>query len=313
MNSTSWNRLVEAHAPQFGAFLQSWEWGEFQRSLGREVVRVYEEDRGATMIAQAIRLPLGFGQSYWFVPKGPLGDLDPASMRALLRRKLPGGAFIRTECGVVLPHAVKTRDIHPSTTLVLDMHKGCEGLLDEMEKKTRYNVRVGEKKGVTNAIVGLSAFDEFVGLMRETTERNRFSAHPAEYYRKMLLALSGGECRAFLAVAKAGNTPLAANVMIDFLDTRVYLHGASTSTMRELQASHSLQFFLIRDGCEQGRRYYDFWGIAPPEADETHPWTGITRFKSGFGGHVVTMPGTFDIPTRPLLYGAYRLAKFIRR
>lgn len=313
MDQRTWNLLVQAHAPQFGAFLQSWEWGEFQKSLGREVVRIHEEVDGAVVLATAMRLPLPFGQSYWLVPKGPLGDASPSTMRAILRDHLKGAAFIRTEGDARLPGAVKTKDTHPGTTLVLDMHKGCTGLLDEMEKKTRYNVRVGEKKGVVTGVVGLDKFDAFVTLMNETTARNQFSAHEPAYYKKMLEFLQGGDCHAFMALARVGDQPLAANIMIDFLDTRVYLHGASSSERREVQASHALQFSLIQSACEAGKHYYDFWGIAPPDSDESHPWAGITRFKSGFGGHVITMPGTFDVPTNPLVYGAYRLSKMIKR
>ncbi len=312
MDQQSWDLLVQAYVPPFGAFLQSWEWGEFQRSLGREVIRVQQETDGKIMIAQAIRLPLPFGQSYWFVPKGPLGDLEPQIMRGILRERLKGAAFIRTEGSVVLPGSVKSKDMHPSTTLVLDMHKGCDGLLMEMHMKTRYNIRLGEKKGVTIRRASLDEFETFVDIVKETTERNDFSAHPSSYYKKMLEMLTG-ECSAFLVFAEAEGQVLAANIMIDFLDTRTYLHGASRGIMRNLKAADVLQFTLINEACLSGKKYYDFWGIAPPEAGEDHPWFGITRFKSGFGGHVIQMPGTCDLPTNPLVYGAYRLSKMLRR
>ena len=39
MDRKTWNQAVIAHGPASGSFLQSWGWGEFQRSLGNEVVR----------------------------------------------------------------------------------------------------------------------------------------------------------------------------------------------------------------------------------------------------------------------------------
>ncbi|MCR4311952.1 MAG: peptidoglycan bridge formation glycyltransferase FemA/FemB family protein, partial [Candidatus Uhrbacteria bacterium] len=246
MEHQSWNVLVQAYAPAFGAFLQSWEWGEFQRSFGREVVRIQEERDGKVMIAQAIRLPLPLGQSYWLVPKGPLGDMEPQTMQRILRERLKGAAFIRTEGNSRLPGGVKTKDMHPSTTLVLDMRKGCDGLLMEMHMKTRYNIRLGERKGVTIRRAGLEDFQSFVDIVAETTERNEFSAHPAEYYRKMLEMLQG-DCHAFLVFAEAEGQMLATNIMIDFLDTRTYLHGASRGVLRNLKAADVLQFSLINE------------------------------------------------------------------
>ena len=97
MDSRSWNNLIADFAPPFGAFLQSWEWGEVQVSLGFPIERIHRVVEGKTVLAQAIWQPLPLGASYWFVPKGPLGDAAPSVMIDVLRKELGTGAFLKVE------------------------------------------------------------------------------------------------------------------------------------------------------------------------------------------------------------------------
>jgi lipid II:glycine glycyltransferase (peptidoglycan interpeptide bridge formation enzyme) len=178
-----------------------------------------------------------------------------------------------------------------------------------MKPKTRYNIKLAEKKRVTIRIAGPEAFDEFMVLMKDTAKRDGFSLHLADRYLNMLKVLKGGECRAFLAFADFEGKALAANLMIDSFGMRTYLHGASSSEMRNVMAPYALHWHLIKDAAERGMSAYDFWGIAPVGAPEDHPWAGITRFKLGFGAEVVEMPGTFDFPLSTFWYGIYKLAR----
>jgi lipid II:glycine glycyltransferase (peptidoglycan interpeptide bridge formation enzyme) len=196
---------------------------------------------------------------------------------------------------------------------LIDLTQSTEVLLGNFKQKTRYNTRLAEKKGVTCEIVSLDRFEDLVRLMQQTAERDHFHLHSLDHYKIMLETLNTDQCRAFLAMAFYEGRPLAANVMIDAFGTRTYLHGASSNLYRNVMAPYALHKFLILDAQSQGLATYDFWGIAPPGSDDNHPWAGITRFKAGFGGRTVTMPGTFDVAKQPLVYWAYRLAKGLRR
>ncbi|MEK9173151.1 MAG: hypothetical protein AAB594_01080 [Patescibacteria group bacterium] len=46
-DQSEWDKLVFA---QDGSYLQSWDWGELQRNLGREVFRVSVADLSALLI-----------------------------------------------------------------------------------------------------------------------------------------------------------------------------------------------------------------------------------------------------------------------
>ena len=313
MDQGSWNKLVGQYAPPFGAFLQSWEWGEFQRILGFEVVRLKEEVKDKVVLAQAVKFPLPFQSSYWHVPKGPLGEATPKVAMELLCKKLSGGAFLKIEPVTKPRSGAKTKDRQPSVTTIVDLTQSEDKIAENMKPKTRYNIRLAEKKGVTASIVELDHFDDLVRLMQQTAERDKFSLHEIERYRKMLETLRGPDCKAFMAMAFYEGRPLAANIMIDAFGMRTYLHGASSNLYRNVMAPYALHDFLFRDAKAKGLKAYDFWGIAPPEAGDDHPWAGISRFKNGFGGEVVRMPGTIDVSKNFVMYNLYRIAKKVRR
>ncbi len=308
-SSQEWNDKVRAHLPPFGGFLQSYEWGEFQESIGFKVKRIFEQTKKGTVVAQCVEQPLRFGKKYYLIPKGPLGDASPKAMLDVLRNELADAAFLKIEPVKKLAGSSLVHERHPFTTAIVPLSESVDGLLDAMKPKTRYNIKLAEKKGVTIRIAREEAFDEFMGLMKDTAKRDGFHLHGADRYLNMLKVLKGGECKAYLAFADFEGKALAANLMIDSFGTRTYLHGASSSENRNIMAPYALHWHLIKDAAEKGLSMYDFWGIAPVGAAENHPWTGITRFKLGFGADVVEMPGTFDVPVSNLWYNIYKLAR----
>lgn len=297
-----------------GGFLQSWQWGEFQRALGREILHLREGDGRA----QLIRMSLPLGKSYWYCPRGPIGDLPSLKMEPDVAK----GLFIRVEPAVKPgAGAVKVRDVQPGQTMIVDLAREPEAIIAAMHEKWRYNIRLAERKGVRVYVAGErdpGALDVFWGLLEETTERDGFRAHDKEYYRSMLEALAGDPAKdgasrpvARLVFAEHDGRVLAANLMTYFGDTATYLHGASSRARRELMAPQLLHWQAMLDAKAWGCAKYDFWGVSP-EGAENHPWAGVTRFKKGFGGAYVAYPGTYDLPIDRFWYGAYALSRKIR-
>lgn len=312
MDRKTWNELVTDHAPLFGAFLQSWEWGEFQRTMGRQVERVFAESDDGNVIAQAVKLDVPFGQYFWFLPKGPLGTAPIEKKIGLLRDRLTDGIFYRLEPGEA-SRMMKVKDVHPSTTLLLDLNKDENELLAQMKSKTRYNIRLAQRKGVICKFVGMEHFDDFMRLAEQTAKRDKIRFYPAVFYKTMLEALSGGDLRATLACAFYEDRPVSANILVDFDGVRTYLHGATSNLHRNVMAQYALHWFLASDAKQKGFHTFDFGGITPVSAPSGHSWAGVTRYKKGYGGEVVSMPGTFELPTKAIWYSLYRMAKMIRK
>lgn len=311
-------------------FLQSWLWGEFQQRVGHDAIRLGVEDDGHLVASAQLvghRAPLGL--SFLYAPRGPVvAERLPAeqyreAMRlivdaAVQEAETKGAAFVRFEppiatsdqASATIFHAIvaerqaKTmKPVQPKQTLFLDLSTTHDTLLAAAHEKTRYNIRLAEKKGV-QVNVANDRIDDFLKLNRQTTKRDRFSSHPDEYYQMMVEAL--GPSR-FLTVyvAEFQRKPVAVHLVVSFGDTATYLHGASSDEHRNVMAPHLLHWREIQDAKAAGRRWFDFWGIS----DEYPHWAGITRFKRGFGGHELTHLGVFDVPVDTKRYTVYRFLK----
>ena len=229
----------------------------------------------------------------------------------ILREHCEGSAFVKIESETVPEESTFSTERHPAHTIVVSLSQNIEEIYARMKPKTRYNIRLAQKKGVKIEYAGVDGLSRFMALMRQTATRDGFSAHSPERYRAIIEKFQGPTCAAFFAFATYEEKDLAANMMIDASDTRTYLHGASSSTDRDVMAPYALHAALMEDAATKGMTKYDFWGVAPENANESHTWAGITRFKSGFGGERLSMPGTFDVPTKPFVYKLYRLARKI--
>lgn len=314
-------------------FLQSWEWGEFQKKAGREIRRygLFDEAGSIAAAAQCVRLRLPFGLSYWLVPRGPIvkDPLSQPNSLALLQELLEklrsqcNGTHLRIEppyercyeslC-LVLKQELGLRRagfVHPENSRIIDLQKSEDELLSAMHPKTRYNIRLAEKKGVT-VESGAHLIEEFLHLNKETTERDQFISHSDAYYRAMVTSLP--EEMLTLYGARFQGRIIAANIVVTFGNTTTYLHGASSSRDRSVMAPHVLQWSQIQDAKKRGSGWYDFWGVAAQESSERMKkhWAGITRFKNGFPGREISYLGTFDLPISNFFYSLYRIARKLR-
>jgi peptidoglycan pentaglycine glycine transferase (the first glycine) len=304
-----WNQEVLRKS---GGFLQSWQWGEFQKAAGSEVVRLRDAASGA--MGQFISRWLPFGKRYWYCPRGPLGKMG------LPPKGLPDGVFLRFEPPAAdgKLQGLKVREVQPAQTMIVDLRKDAGDLLAAMHEKTRYNIRLAERKGVKVYGASIDDFEAFWELMSETAKRDGFHEHSGAHYRRMLETLAGDPAvqsdaapKARLVFAEHDGRVLAANLMIYFGDTATYLHGASSSVRREVMAPHLLHWRCMLEAKSWGYASYDFWGVAPPDEPD-HAWAGITRFKKGFGGSYVAYPGTYDLPVDRFWYTLYSLAQRLR-
>lgn len=292
-------------------FLQSFDWGEFQEEVGFKIFRLGVEDSAdfkaaATLIKK--KLPFG---NYFYCPHGPIFKDISAScfffdkVTELAHKEK--AAFIRFEpeenfksCKI---KTSRTLDVQPKKTLVLDLSKSEEELLSGMHQKTRYNIRLAEKKGVTIRRSDISEFEKFWSLLEKTGRRDSFRLHNREYYKKMLgiddkyIKLFFGEFQGEI---------ICAGIFSLFGDTATYIHGASGDEYKNVMAPYLLHWQAIKQFRLWGFKYYDFFGI------DEKKWPGVTRFKKGFGGKEIEYPGTFDLVFNNKFYSLYKLGRKIR-
>lgn len=337
-----WAGLIEARR---GHLLQSWAWGELKSRFGWTALRLQVDEAAAQILFR--RLPLG--RTIAYIPKGPLVDWsNPAQYRALFstihaEAKRRRAIFLKVEpdldasrnadnepvspadsSGLPPSHGtvvdfftasgfMPADTIQPRTSLVIDLSRDEASILATMKQKTRYNIRLAEKRGVTVRQGSAADVVTFHALAQTTANRNEFGVHSLDYYQTAYDLFAPDRCA--LLIAEAETEPLAALMVFSQGQTATYFYGASSNTQRQLMAPYLVQWAAIRWAQSRGHRCYDLWGI--PDADPATLeaefeqrrdglW-GVYRFKRGFGGRHVQSIGAFDYVYQPLLYQLYKL------
>lgn len=304
---------AEAHSQ----FLQSWQWGEFQKKVSGVIWRIGVIEDGELLASvKLVKKQLPMGRSYFYAGRGPIfkagvwreaaGDLLFSEINKLAQEE--SIMFLRFDPTFSLADfkypIVKTIDVQPSKTMILDLSLSEADILKNLSQKTRYNIKLAEKKGVKVVTVDLNRFEEFWQLLSSTSDRDEFNLHGRSYYKEML-GLDSNFLKLFFA--EFNGQPIATALVVFFGDTATYLHGGSANENRQVMAPYALQWQTIKLAKQAGYKYYDFYGI-----DEIK-WPGITKFKNGFGGLEVNYPGTFDLIYDQGWYSIYKMVRKVRR
>lgn len=302
--------------------MQSILWQGVKEAEGIQTYR--EESKSWNGLFLAHTLPL-VGK-YWYAPRGPLltnvSSLEKDLTTLKEEAKKNNVGWIRVEpkndkerelYETYLQKRFRKalRDVQPRETFCIDITPTEEDLLAGMKSKTRYNVRLSERKGVTlgesNSIKSVEWFYE---LISTTAKRAGITSHPIEHYRALFQALPK-ENRILYSAQYKGKI-IAMAFVVFYEDTAIYLHGGSSNEYREVMAPFFIQWQAIRDAKRRGCRWYDFGGV--DTIGEKSSWQGITRFKQGFSPQTTPIRylGTFDIVVRPIRYELYRFLQKIK-
>jgi lipid II:glycine glycyltransferase (peptidoglycan interpeptide bridge formation enzyme) len=319
----TWNSFVSALPDAH--FQQSWEWGELAPDLGGRAVRLaaLRADR-VVGAAQVFVNPVGsLNRTYLYIPRGPalcgcsIETLGPILDHARMIGEECGALGIRVEPNVAesdhglsdvlsaLGLAPAFPPSQPRSSWLLNIDSDEDVLLAEMRQKTRYNIRLAARKGVTVREGGEKDLDVFLRLYRETAERDDFFIHSRALYARMfsLFRQAGNFC---LLLAYAAEEPIAAVTLVRFGRTCWYVHGASSNRQRNLMAPHLLQWEAILRAKQWGCTLYDFRAV-PDILREDQDMYGVYRFKEGFGGYRLTTQHTWSQPYDPLLFGLWQV------
>ena len=205
-------------------------------------------------------------------------------------------------------------DIQPPSTVVVDISGPLDTILSGMKAKTRYNVRLAEKKGVTVREESEEAFDPWYSMYQETSRRDRISIHSPSYYRGLFAegkSYPGKGPIVSLLTARHEGDLLAGNICVFWKSRGVYLTGASSNAKRNLMPTYALQWEAMQRAKQAGCVEYDLYGI-PPNPDPDHPMYGLYQFKTGFSNTIIERWGTWDVPYRSAFYAPYRAAEEAR-
>jgi len=190
-------------------------------------------------------------------------------------------------------------------TVLLDLNPPEDELLARMKQKTRYNIRLAEKKGVGLRVGIQDDLSMLYRMYAETSVRDGFVIRDEGYYQTVWnLFMNSSEPTCEPIIAEVEGEPVAAIMVFYFAGRAYYVYGMSRDAHREKMPAYLLQWEAMKRAKAKGCTAYDLWG-APDVFDESDSMWGVYRFKEGLGGKVVRTLGAWDFAPSPLWYKMY--------
>jgi len=280
--------------------------------------------------------------SIFYAPKGPLMDWTNESLRKRVLddlqsfAKKQGAIFLKLDPDVVLGRGVpasvdevtensgqavrsdlKRRgwveasdQIQFRNTVMVDLSASEEDILMRMKQKTRYNVRLAEKKGVTVRVGTQEDLPALYKMYAETSVRDGFVIRDEGYYMTVWKTYMSkvesqrSEPSAVPLIAEVDGEAVAAIFLFMFAGRGYYVYGMSRNAHREKMPTYLLQWAAMKYAKAHGCLTYDLWG-APDVFDESDSMWGVYRFKEGLGGEVVRTLGAYDFTPSRFWYSMY--------
>jgi lipid II:glycine glycyltransferase (peptidoglycan interpeptide bridge formation enzyme) len=305
--------------------VQSYEWGEFREKNGYIVERFGVNNKNYTLLFRPLfpsDKTIGVLTQSNGINKTVLGKLAILGKKhnaifikvePYIYEKVGEGPKIKSYRFNLKKYGLKKgKDLYPGFSNIIDLNKNEPELLAEMKSKTRYNIGLAERKGVEVVIDNRNeSFRKYLELLNETTKRQEFYAHTNNYQKNMWQEMKKSGM-AYVARAVHKGETLSAWILFVFNGRLYYPYGASTRRKRELMASYLLVWEVIRFGKRKKCDEFEMWGCLGPNPDKKHPWYGLTRFKTGFGGDLIEYVGAYDLVLSPLFYKTYKIIDKLR-
>jgi len=339
VNERTWKEII--HLLPNPHFLQSNIWAEIKKENGwKPFFLIWKNSSGkivagVMILERSIQIFKVFSLRIQYCPKGPLLNWHDSNLVQKVLSDIEDFAknrkviFTKIDPDVFIHHYSQiehiTNDLNSSQILkdflekegwlaskeqiqfrnsfYLSLENSEDQLLSKMKQKTRYNIRLSERKEVKVRVGERADFEKLYKLYASTAIRDNFIIRSKEYYLNAWQKFyDEGFCEPL--IAEFNGEILAAVIIYFFGDKAYYVYGMSSDKHRNLMATYLLQWKAIQRAKEKNLKIYDFWG-APDEINENDRMWGVYKFKIGFGGELVRTIGAWDFPITRIGYSFY--------
>jgi lipid II:glycine glycyltransferase (peptidoglycan interpeptide bridge formation enzyme) len=323
----TWENFVLSQKPH--SFLQSWNWGETNKKAGHEIYRLgFFSSKNLVGICLLVEERAKRGP-HFYVSGGPLLDwqnkalvtFTVVSLKEFARQKKTWFIRMRPE---ILPtkenlSLIKSlgfvpspMHLHAENTWIVPINKTNDEILSQMRKTTRYLTRKSFEEGYSAEIMNnTKGVDILYKLQTETVSRHKFVGFSKRFFQSELDAFLDDD-QIILLVIRKGKKVMAASLVIFYGGTAYYHFSGSSNDSTKTNASYFLQWNIIQEAIKRKCEFYNMWGIAP-EGVSHHRFSGVTLFKTGFGGKRIDWLHAVDLPVSPRYWLTHTFEKLRKR
>jgi peptidoglycan pentaglycine glycine transferase (the first glycine) len=192
-----------------GHHVQTSLWSQVKAILGWDVIRITLTDKdeivaGAQMLTNYFPILGKAG----YITKGPLcRDQNPELVNSIIDQVISlckvnhlrflavqapnKGSYIETLLAMRKFRESKL-ELAPRASILLDLTKGEDGILSEVKRQTRQNIRRSIREGIHIREGSKSDIETFYDLHLLTSKRQNFLPYPKKYFERMWEILSPG-------------------------------------------------------------------------------------------------------------------------
>ena len=214
--------IPPAHTMQQSHYLQTWQWSQVKARAGWQPIPfVWQEEMGKPVAAAMIlkrAIPVrGLAKKICvlYIPRGPILDWNDAALRLRVLEDLQafakrqGAIYIKIDPDVALGTGVpgtegavefaegqavcsdlqrlgwqySKEQVEMLNTILIDLTSSEDEMLNRMKKKTRHNIRLAQKKGVTVRTGTVEDIPLLYRMYTETSERDGFKINRESHYQ----------------------------------------------------------------------------------------------------------------------------------
>ena len=316
MNKTTWDEFITSHKE--ANFLQSWDFYEFHKARGKEIVRRTFEKNGKIVAAYAGVVETAKRGKYMAIAGGPIMDWSDKTIVDIVfddireQGKQLKCDFVRVRPQLPLSddslklmraHGLKPAPMYLSVEYagILDLNKSEEEILAGASQGFRRKLRKAYKNEIEiTADTSDEAINEFCRLEKLHAERQKYVAFSTSFLKKQFEAFREGN-EVIIYTAKKDGETLAQNFMIFYGNEASYHYGVSSELGTKYSAAPLLHMEAMNEARRRGIGRYNLWGIVGIE-EKTHRFYGVSEFKRSFGCEELKYTPAHDLVLRPSRY-----------
>lgn len=312
-----WDNFVKSFPQR--TFVNSWDWGEFRKSLGDKIWRMGLFKNGeleSIFLASKVYAKKG---NFLLLNHFPIIKENSVLEEVLFNIKKIAikekVSFVR-----IAPISNEPLDgfidsssrVFPTRSWVLDISTSEDEILSGMRKEYSRRIRKASRNKDIEVVISnnINDIDLFYSLMDTTSKRQGFSSFSKEYLKKEFDVFSLDN-NVFLSLGYYKKRLVAGALVVLYSGKAFYHHGASEALSSTISVPQIVQWVAIKEAKRRGATTYDFWSIAPDD-NPSHKWAGLTFFKKSFGGYAINYPNAKDLPMSKRYWLTYVFEKIKR-